>query len=73
MIKEVIINNIRELRIAAGETQESLARAVGVSRQTIIALEKRNCIPSVMLANKIAKFFKKKVEEIFHVKTISSG
>jgi len=50
------------------KTQEELARAVGVTRQTIIAIEKGNYTPSVMLAIKIAMFFKKSVEEVFEIK-----
>ena len=45
-------------------TQEKLSEKVGVSRQTIIAIEKGNYIPSVLLALKLAKFFKKPVEGI---------
>jgi len=68
MIREVVVNSVHSLRTASGETQEGLARAVGVSRQTIIAIEKGNYVPSVLLAVNIAKFFKKPVEEIFQVK-----
>jgi len=46
-------------------TQEELAHALGVTRQTIIAMEKGNYTPSVLLALKIAQFFKKRVESIF--------
>ena len=48
-------------------TQEDLASAVGVSRQTIIALEKGNYTPSILLALKIALFFKVPVEELFTI------
>lgn len=48
-------------------TQESLAAAVQVSRQTIIALEKGNYAPSVLLALKIASFFKVPVEKLFTI------
>lgn len=47
-------------------TQEELAEAVGVTRQTIIAIEKGNYTPSVILALKLSSFFKVAVEEIFH-------
>ena len=67
-MKESISNQVYELRMKANITQEELAEAVGVTRQTIIAVEKGNYIPSVLLALKIAKFFKKYVEEIFNVK-----
>jgi putative transcriptional regulator len=68
MVREVVLNSVHGLRTAGGETQEGLARVVGVSRQTIIAIEKGNYVPSVLLAMKIAKFFKKSVEEVFQIK-----
>ena len=64
-MKESISNRVYELRSKAGITQEELADAVGVTRQTIIAIEKGNYTPSVLLALKIVKFFKKPVEEVF--------
>ena len=48
-------------------TQEELSNSIGVTRQTIIALEKGNYAPSLLLALKIAHFFKKPVEVIFKV------
>ncbi len=48
-----------------GLTQEDLARALGVTRQTIIAIEKGKYNPSLELAFKIAKFFKVKIEDVF--------
>ena len=67
-MKESIKNQVYELRTKANTTQEELAEAVGVTRQTIIAVEKGNYTPSVLLALKIAKFFKKSIEEIFNIK-----
>ncbi len=67
-MKESISNQVYELRTKADATQEELAEAVGVTRQTIIAIEKGNYTPSVLLALKIAKFFKKPIEEIFNIK-----
>ena len=46
-------------------TQEDLAKAVGVSRQTVIAIERGNYNPSLELAFKIARHFEVKVEDIF--------
>ena len=60
-----ISNVIFELRSKSGVTQEALARAVSVTRQTIIAIEKGDYTPSILLAIKLAKFFKKPVESIF--------
>ena len=67
-MQEIISNKVYELRTKAEITQEELAGAVGVTRQTIIAIEKGNYTPSVILALKIAKFFKKPLEEIFSIK-----
>ena len=67
-MKEVIKNQVYELRTKSNITQEALAEALGVTRQTIIAIEKGNYTPSVILALKIAKFFKKAVEDIFQIK-----
>ena len=60
-------NNIHAMRMDMGITQEALARAISVSRQTILAIEKGHCEPSVFLALKIARFFKKPVEKIFFI------
>ncbi len=46
-------------------TQEELARKLGVTRQTIIAIEKEKYDPSLVLAFKIAKFFEVQIEDIF--------
>ena len=64
-MKEVVMNNVYELRGGKGVTQEELALAVGVSRQTVIAIEKGNYTPSVLLAIKIARFFRQPVEKVF--------
>ncbi|NJE54008.1 helix-turn-helix transcriptional regulator [Thermococcus sp. 21S9] len=58
-------NRLRELREAMGLTQEELAKALGVTRQTIIAIEKGRYDPSLRLAFKIARFFGVKIEDIF--------
>jgi putative transcriptional regulator len=64
----VLRNNIRKLRFERGEmTQAELAKAVGVSRQTIISIEKNRYAPSVMLALKIAKFFNVPLEKCFYL------
>ena len=64
-MKDKVLNRVLELRTKAAITQEDAAEAVGVTRQTIIAIEKGNYTPSVLLALKIAKFFNKSVEDIF--------
>lgn len=61
-------NNIKRCRFDKDElSQESLAKELGVSRQTIISIEKSKYIPSTLLALKIARFFEKPVEEIFYL------
>lgn len=61
-----IANHIRRLRFERGEmTQEALAREVGVTRQTIIALEAGKYAPSLELAFRIARAFGAGVEEVF--------
>lgn len=64
-MNERIQNTVMEFRTKAGITQEALAGAVGVTRQTIIAIEKGNYTPSVLLALKIARYFKVRVEDVF--------
>jgi putative transcriptional regulator len=64
----MIINYIKTYREEKNITQEDLAKAVGVSRQTIIAIEKGNYEPSLSLAMKLAKFFKTGVEKLFVLK-----
>lgn len=62
-------NNLRKLRFAKGEmTQEELADKLGVSRQTVYAIEKGKFNPSVQLALQIAAFFGVRVEEVFNIK-----
>lgn len=68
IMREHVISLVNELRKEMDVRQEDLAKAVGVSRQTIIAIEKGNYIPSLLLGIKIAKFFKKSVEEVFTYK-----
>jgi len=61
-------NNIRRCRFDKDElSQEALAEAVGVTRQTILSIEKGKFVPSTFLALKIARFFNKSVEEIFYI------
>lgn len=61
-----IRNNIRALRFHHGEmTQQQLAEKVGVTRQTIIAMEQDKYSPSLELAFRIALVFKVPLEEVF--------
>lgn len=58
-------NRVRVFRAECDWSQEDLAGRVGVSRQTIHAIEKGNYAPSALLALKIAAVFGKSVEEVF--------
>ncbi|HJI20558.1 helix-turn-helix transcriptional regulator [Alistipes sp.] len=60
-------NNIRVARAVERMTQQQLADAVGVSRQTINAIEAGKFIPSTLLALKIARLFRQPVESIFEL------
>jgi putative transcriptional regulator len=60
-------NKVKELRTGNNITQSELADELGVSRQTIFAIETSMYVPSTVLALKIAKIFKKKVEDIFEL------
>ena len=60
-----IRNLVRELRADAGLTQEELGAKVGVTRVTINCLERGVYLPSIELALKLARFFRRPVEEIF--------
>jgi putative transcriptional regulator len=62
----LVSNSIRKLRFNQGEmTQDELAKKVGVTRQTIIALESAKYSPSLELAFRIARVFGVTVEEVF--------
>jgi putative transcriptional regulator len=58
-------NKIKVYRAMQDLTQEELAKELGVTRQTIIAIEKEKYDPSLILAFKIARFFKVQMEDIF--------
>lgn len=62
-----ISNNVNKLRKEKQVTQEDLAKILGVSRQTVIAIEKGNYSPSIYLALKIGHYFNKPIEEIFTI------
>ena len=67
-MKEYVENKVFELRKAQAITQEEFAKEIGVTRQTVIAIEKGMYFPSLLLGLKIAKYFKMKVEDIFNLK-----
>lgn len=66
MGKDAISNHIRNLRFHHNEmTQQQLADKAGVTRQTIVSIEKGNYSPSLELAFRIARVFGKSIEEVF--------
>ena len=60
-----MINHLEELRKQRSIRQEDLAQALGVSRQTVISLEKGKYNPSLALAFKLARYFNLSIEDIF--------
>ena len=62
----ILRNDIRTLRTANGLSQQQLAQAMDVSRQTINSIEKERYTPSLPLAIALASFFGRTVEAIFH-------
>jgi putative transcriptional regulator len=60
-----IRNRVKELRTARGWTQEQLAKAAGVSRQSINSIERDRYVPSLLLALTFARVFGCAMEEIF--------
>lgn len=63
---ETVQNRVYEMRTKAEKTQEDLADAIGVTRQTVIAIEKGNYAPSISLALKIARFSKFPLRKYFY-------
>lgn len=63
-----IKNKLKQYRTENQVTQERLAEVIGVSRQTIIAIEKGNYTPSLLLALQLARFFKVDIEDVFNLK-----
>ena len=58
-------NRLKEVRVEKNLTQETLAKQVGVTRQTIIAIEKEKFVPSVKLALELAATLEKTLDSIF--------
>ena len=63
-----LVNCLKRYRFEKdGMSQQALAEAIGVTRQTIISIEKARFVPSTVLALKLARFFGTSVEDIFHI------
>jgi putative transcriptional regulator len=68
---QTITNRVKELRTARGMTQEQLAEAAGVSRQSINSIERNRYVPSLELALIFARVFACSTDEIFKLETNS--
>src|ERR1700733_9585388 len=66
---QAVINRVKELRITSGWTQEQLAQAAGVSRQSINAIERNRYVPSLELALIFARIFSCPTDQIFHLES----
>ena len=64
---QIIVNRVKELRMASGWTQEQLALAAGVSRQSINSIERNRYVPSLELALTFAQIFACPTDQIFHL------
>ena len=58
-------NTLKQLRTERGLTQQQIAEALGVSRQTVISIESGKYDPSLPLAFKIAQFLQARIEDVF--------
>ncbi len=68
--EHTVVNTVREARTRLRMTQDELAEKVQATRQTIIAIEKGNYVPSVLLALRISSTLSSKVEDLFQYETI---
>lgn len=60
-----MLNKLKPARLALGLTQEDVARRIGVSRQTVNAMEQARYVPSTVLALKVARLLGQPVEQLF--------
>lgn len=68
-MEPAILNRVKELRSALGWTQEELAKATGVSRQSINSIERNRYVPSLPLALTFARVFGCSTDEIFQLES----
>lgn len=71
IVAQAITNRVKELRIALGWTQEQLAQAAGVSRQSINSIERDRYVPSLELALIFARIFSCPTDQIFQLESKS--
>jgi putative transcriptional regulator len=64
-MEQGVQNRVKELRVERGWTQQQLAEAVGVSRQSINSIERNRYVPSLVLALTFARIFASSTDEIF--------
>lgn len=64
---DLVINKVKQFRVVRDITQEQLASAVNITRQSLIAIEKNRYNPSLELALKLCEFFDCKVEDLFQL------
>lgn len=64
-----VVNQVKQLRITRGWTQQELANATGVSRQSINSIERNRYVPSLPLALEFARVFGCTTDEIFQLET----
>jgi putative transcriptional regulator len=69
MGRDSVMNRVKEYRLERNLTQDELAQAVGVSRQSINAIERGRYIPSLPLALKFAQLFNCPTDELFQLET----
>lgn len=65
-----IVNKVKDLRLERDWTQEQLAAAAGVSRQSVISIERNRYVPSLELALIFARIFACPTDEIFHLESL---
>jgi putative transcriptional regulator len=69
---EEVSNRIRDYRVERDLTQDELAQAVGVSRQSIISIERGRYTPSLYLALRFAQFFQCSTDKLFKLKEVAN-
>jgi putative transcriptional regulator len=66
-VKDRLTNRVKEQRVRLGLTQLELAKAVGVSRQSVISIERGRYVPSLPLALRLARFFRCSTDSLFEL------